>query len=58
MTPTHGEVVAAMQVLESEIGTTDMKWLRSLTIDMLTAAEKERVYDILGEPKICPSADE
>ncbi len=58
MTPTHGEVVAAMAVLESEIGSSDQKFLRSLTIDMLTAAEKERVYDILGEPKICPSADE
>lgn len=56
--PSRHEVKAALEVLESEIGTSNRQWLKSLTEDVLKAAERERAYDVLGEPKLCPSADE
>lgn len=56
--PSRHEIKAALGVLESEIPTANREWLKSLTEDVLKAAEKERVYDLLWEPKISPRADE
>ncbi len=58
MSPTREEIQAALEVFQSEIATTDVRWARSVVIDVLTAAEKERSHNLLGEPKLCASADE
>lgn len=58
MCPSHCEFLAALEVLEDELGTSDRQWLRNITTRVLEAAEWQRAHNPMWEPKLCVRADE
>ena len=55
---TQKELIAAMEVLEDEIGTSDMQWLRKITTTMLEAAFEVRARNPWPEPKLIPTSED